>query len=377
MLLALLGAAHFVVDVVATTVNPLWPYLERHHALEEGGLLWGFVVWSISTSFTQFLFGYFGDRFRGRWLLWTGPLVAIVCLSCIGIAGSPFTLGLLLVVAGLGVAAFHPEGAATAGSLAAHHRSRVMAIFALGGYLGQSIGPAYAGMLTDRFGPSGLLWTAVWALPLMLLIGCGLGCFPSYGAAVHRERQSGTVTVGQTRTLILLLAIGTLRIMPALGIPLTLAYLLGAREAVNTEIGFVQGTFMAGIGLGGVLCALAVRRNWERTILWLLPTVATPFVFCLSFTTGGAMKWCVFAVGFFLGIAMPVYISYGQQLLPHRQRMASSITMGVSWGLSGAAVAAAVRCFQVWSALEATFVLFAATCAASGLLCRWLPSPKH
>ena len=59
---------------------------------------------------------------------------------------------------------------------------------------------------------------------------------------------------------------------------------------------------------------------------------------------------------------MPVYISYGQQLLPHGQRVASSITMGVSWGMSGSLVAAAVWAFQRFDSLNHIFILFAIAC---------------
>ena len=143
--LALLAATHFVVDTVATTVNPLWPALEQNLGLSTGGLLWVYVIWLISTSFTQLLFGYFGDRFGGRWLIWAGPMAAIICLSGIGLASSPMLLAGLLVVSGLGIAAFHPEAAASAGALLPEHRSRVMAIFCTQRLFGAIFGPLLRG----------------------------------------------------------------------------------------------------------------------------------------------------------------------------------------------------------------------------------------
>ena len=50
--------------------------------------------------------------------------------------------------------------------------------------------------------------------------------------------------------------------------------------------------------------------------------------------SGWTLVVLVGTCGLLLGVTMPVYISYGQQLLPHGQRVASSITMGVSWGIA-------------------------------------------
>jgi MFS family permease len=103
----------------------------------------------MTTSVSQFWFGLYGDRFPSRWLLWAGPLAAVVCLGGIGLTQSPLVLAMLLTVAGLGIAAFHPEAAALAGSCAPEHRSRAMSIFTMGGFLGQATGPIYSGNLVD------------------------------------------------------------------------------------------------------------------------------------------------------------------------------------------------------------------------------------
>ena len=61
--------AHGLVDVFATVIQPLWPDLQRKLAVDEGTIQWAFVTWSLATSVSQLLFGYWGDRGRRRWLL--------------------------------------------------------------------------------------------------------------------------------------------------------------------------------------------------------------------------------------------------------------------------------------------------------------------
>src|SRR5262245_58979753 len=146
-LLIFAAAMHFLVDMVAGTLNPLWPRLDSHFGLMAWQSAALFLLWQMTTSVSQFWFGLYGDRFYARWLIWAGPLAAIVCLGAIGLTHSPLVLASLLATAGLGIAAFHPEAAALAGGCAPEFRSRAMSIFTMGGFLGQATGPIYSGAL--------------------------------------------------------------------------------------------------------------------------------------------------------------------------------------------------------------------------------------
>jgi len=114
-LLLFAAATHFLVDATAGMLNPLWPRLDSHYRLAgwEGAAL--FFLWQMATSVSQFWFGLYGDRFNSRWMLWAGPLIAVVCLSGVGLTHSPLLLAVFLIVGGLGIAAYHPEAAALAG----------------------------------------------------------------------------------------------------------------------------------------------------------------------------------------------------------------------------------------------------------------------
>jgi len=77
--------------------------------------------------------------------------------------------------------------------------------------------------------------------------------------------------------------------------------------------------------------------------------------------------------GLLVGISLPVLISYGQQLMPDSQRIASSITMGVSWGVGGGLVSIILAICKYTGRFEPAFIVFALATALSSLLCGWLP----
>ena len=375
LMLAILAFGHFVVDTIASTVNPIWPNLEDQLGMARGDFLAiGYLCWITTNSFAQILFGYLGDRVRCRWLIWFGPVVSIVCLALLGWIHSTWLMCLTLFLAGLGIAAFHPEAAATAGSLLPHNRSRAMAIFALCGYLGQAVGPTYAGELVAYDGITTLAWHLVWALPAMLIVALGIQGrqFPLQSGSQTPPRIRDIFS-GRGMIMLKLFAGGVLRIIPALGIPLTLAYLLEAEGLTTDEIGPVQSSFMAGIGAGAIICALVASPRWERSMLWLPTLLATPFVVLVGPASyAGKIVLCLLA-GLLLGIAMPVFISYAQRLIPRGPRIASSLTMGASWGVASILVAGLIRLYQNNKMLDQVFWIFAAACVACSIVCLALP----
>lgn len=373
--LIVLTALHFVVDTVASQVSPLWPTLEQHHHLPT---FWMLFIWTIAGSFSQLGFAMIGDRAASRWLVWLGPAVSCVCLGCLGLFEHPLMLAGLLTVAGMGISAFHPEGATLSGNCWPNARSRAVSIFAMGGFLGQSVGPPCSGWVVTRFGLSAL--THGIAIGLLLMLVLRVIYRPAH--SVRRARSAVTVSAwrvfSQRRAvMLLLLSAGTVRVIAAAGLPITFAYWLTSLEFNKAEIGWVQSAFLAGFGIGNLLAAIAVRPERERLVLWLIPLFSVPCLLAMPSLTGLGLSAAALATGLFLGIAQPVFISYGQQLFPESQRVASSITMGVSWGLGGAIVAGLMDVCGRMRSYEPAFVTFAVAVVASSVLCVLLPKTSQ
>lgn len=379
--LLLLTLAHALVDTFAGMVQPLWPDLQRGLSLDDGVMQWAFVLWSLATSVSQLGFGYLGDRGRRHWWLWAGAAVGVVCMSALGLAGGFPSFGALIVVGGLGIAAFHPEAAAMAGACTPANRSRAMSLFAVGGYFGQACGPIYSGLVSTRFGIPALAWSIPGGLVIVALLALGmrrdLGRFAPTAHAAPPPVSLAALLRGKGRGVALMMAIGALRVMPAIGVPLALAYLLKARGGSNAQIGLAQAVFLGGIGVGSLGCALFVRRTAERRVLWLLPVLAVPFLIACAVTGFVLLVACTAVVGFLLGAVMPILIGYGQHLLRDGQRVASSLTMGVTWGFGGMIVAALMGTLNHAHRPDLAFPVFATAAAASSILCIWLPDEEH
>jgi MFS family permease len=130
-----------------------------------------------------------------------------------------------------------------------------------------------------------------------------------------------------------------LRAIPAVGVPLGLAFLLEQRGRSESEIGFAQGGFLLSGGLGTLICPLFVRTGREMRMLLVL---SVPAVGCLLLLAWGhplAYYPGLAGSGLLLQGAIPILIAYSQHLLPGGQRLAASLTLGASWGLAALIVA--------------------------------------
>ncbi len=372
--LGLLTLLHGLVDTFALFLQPLWPALERQLQLNQVDVSVAYVLWNLANSGSQLLWGYLGDRYHGRWLLWGGPLAGIVCMSGLGLIGSVWALNGVLLIGGLGIAAFHPEAAALAGRLTPEHRSRAMSVFAVGGYLGQAAGPFMSGEIVAHRGLGGLAWHMSWGVAVLFVLTLGLRSASRIDHHVRRETVSfSRLVAGRVGGLALLMTIGTLRVVTSVGVPMALAYLIDSRGGSTAQTGHVQSSYQLGIGLGSIVCATIVTARNERLALWLTPLLSTPLLWWACLAEGETRIVAMTLAGTCMGGAFPVLISYGQQLLPEGPRVASSLTMGVTWGLGSIVVAGLLVLFRQWERPDWAIYTFATGGALSSLLCFGLP----
>ena len=345
-----LAFAHGLVDCYALFVQPLWPSLASYVGTDQASIQWTYMAWSLAGSITQLGFARLADKGYGRKLLWAGPLVGFVLVGTLGGMTGLASVTAVLVLSNLGFAAFHPEAATLAGAAAPADRARAMSIFAVGGYLGQAIGPPLSGYLVSHGGLTQLAWTIVPGLIIctVLIIAlriCGPAQpHPSHPLGSHNPKSPApsmrAVLKGREVQVLYLVTLSVLRVAAAMGVPLALAYGLADRGANAEVIGSIQSVFLVGMGAGTLACAVLVNQRNENAVIWLAP-LAVALLMPVANLMGTSWLWLLMAaLGPLLGLSLPILTSRGQELLPEAPRVGSSLTMGVTWGLGGILVAA-------------------------------------
>lgn len=379
-----LALIHTLVDGYAQVIAPLWPEFQKELRLEAWAISGLIAVWQLATSISQPLFGLCGDRFSCRWVVGAGPALAIVCLSLIGLAGGPVGLALLLTIGGLGIGAFHPEAAVAAAEAAGPNSARALSLFVFGGMLGLGLGPWASGHLVQSFGLSALAWTMV---PCLLLLGTLLvigrpAASPMYHHAAPVQLAEALRGRGLAAGLLLLVA--TLRVVPAIGIPLALAFVLSKQGASQAEIGGIQSIYLFSGSIGALLSSWLIRPGREVRALFWATLPAAGFLLLVISEQHWAYYPGLVGSGFLLQGTIPPLIGYSQRLLPRGRRLAASLTLGTSWGLGGLVVAALQAYFgsigwlegMLWALVPFTLLAALSSWLLPELSFSWEPDPS-
>src|SRR5262249_49749163 len=157
-------------DLNQGAMPAMLPFLvgEYHLSYQQAaGLVFAATVMS---SVMQPLFGQYADRAAAAWLIPSGILLAGVGLSAVGLAHDYWLMGLVLMLSGLGVAAFHPEAARAMNAAAGPRKATSMSVFSIGGTAGFALGPLLATGLMLAFGVRGSLLLAAPAAAMAIVV---------------------------------------------------------------------------------------------------------------------------------------------------------------------------------------------------------------
>jgi len=336
--LAVLGAGHLCVDLCQGAVPALLPFLavERGYSYAALGAL--VLASTIGSSVVQPMFGLLSDRFARPWLM---PAGLVLAGAGIALAGPAPTYGLTaaaVVVSGLGVAAFHPEGAKFAGIASRERRGRGMSLFSVGGNAGFALGPVLTTPLVLVFGLPGTL-----ALVLLPLLAAALTARelprlrtldrpgPGHGpGALRAEDDWGAFSrLGVLIALRSGVYFGLQAFVPAYFV----VELASSEAAGNAALAIMLAAGAAGTLVGGGL----VDRWGARAVLLSTKALLLPLLLALPLVGAPAATVLLGAIGFVTIASFSITIVLGQAYLPSRPGLASGVTLGLAIGLGGVA----------------------------------------
>lgn len=331
-----LAGMHFVVDSYGNIYAPLLPLLLPHltMSLAVAGALT--TCYQMAASISQLGFGHLADRWKPRLLLLAGPVLSVTVLSLIGLPHTAWMLGVVLVIGGLGGAAFHPPGAAVVGRLGGERRGMAMALHIAAGSAGVAFGPLLAAPLIGRLG---LAWTPLLALPGILVLLPLLMRVPHVDLAHHETRQEGLASLKPyARPLSRLYAIVALRTTVWLSFLTFLPVLLTERGESVAVAGVMIAVFLASACVGGLLGGAAADRFGPRRVIIASLLGAVPLLMALPIVSGWMLLPILFTGGLLLQSTLPVTVTFAQTIAPVRMATVSSLMMGFGWGLGGVLV---------------------------------------
>jgi FSR family fosmidomycin resistance protein-like MFS transporter len=328
------ASVHFVVDGYGNIFAPLLPLLIPRLGLSFAAVGTLTMLFQLSASVSQVAFGHLADRWRPRLLLMTGPLVSVGILSFVGASTTMWMAAAILIVGGLGGAAFHPPAAALAYRLGGERPGLAMSVHITGGSLGFSMGPLLFAPFAQRFG---LEWTPLLAVPGLVAVGFLLMRLPPITFPTATTRGFAALKP-YARPLALLYFVVVLRTMTSISFATFMTVMLTSRGMSLASSGGAVAIYLFASGIGGFLGGPSADRFGHRlVIVWSL-VLAVPFLFAATLASGWWFVLLVAIGGFFLQSTLPVNVTFGQALAPVSAATVSSLMMGFAWGSGGLTV---------------------------------------
>ncbi len=361
---------HVVIDSNPALLFALLPlFVGRLHIdLAHAGALATLLL--MTSSVTQPLFGFVQDRHALLPLSSLGLLVAGGAMAATGFTSSYAQMVALVLVAGLGVAAFHPQAVAQAARASADRRAWGIAIFFTGGSTGTAIMSLVIVPLAGRYGPHA---TVVEVVPALIAAALFARAYTTWMRPLARPAGSATAfrsirAVGLP--LSMLLAISVLRsavmtayltFLPTLVVVRTGSLGLGAAALAAFLFAGSAGALGGGAAAHLFGSARVVLVSLLGGVLGLLPAPWLPAPLLVP--------WMVVAGGLMFASEAQV-TALAQRLLPAFVGVASSLMMGVGLGIGnvGAVVTGAIADRRgIQFALTATTLLMVGAIAAAAV----------
>ncbi len=378
-----IALAHAVNDAYASIVPPLLPRLMDSLGISIAMAAGLGAAFSIATALPQPFFGYLGDRFGRRTLVVGGMLASAVFVSVIGFAPSYWVLLVLLVMGGLGGAAFHPPGASYAVRVTAGKGGGARySVFSFGGAAGYSVGPLVAVGLV-AWGGMERLWVAM--LPAILLAPFFFFGLPS-GRSEARDHAPAPLPSAILRQLAGPLGI-VFGISSAMTFVqrafLTMEPIIVAEMGGSEALGAVAlSVYLGAQAFGTVAGGLLSDRMDRPRLLFVLCALALPaHLLAVWLGPWNALGFAAIAAAGFLGMStLPPIVVMAQEMIPRAPGASSGIVMGLAWtvgsvGVMGAGAAADVVGPHTAALLSMPVAGLAALLARHPSL-KWMPAER-
>jgi MFS transporter, FSR family, fosmidomycin resistance protein len=390
----LLAVGHGSVDIYQGFVPVLVPFLvaERHY---DYVAVSGFVLAAtVLSSVVQPLFGLLTDRWAvrgsGRWLVPVSMLVTGLGVALLGVGGEYWLTLAVIALSGVGVAAYHPEGARLARSVTGGEPVR-MSWFSLGGNVGFALAPVLATPVLAVWGLS--------AAPLLIvpaLIGIAVSApllrrSPAAGAASRGGGPAGTGSAGtgsaagasarraggsdnwpafgRLSSVIMLRSVAFVGLSTFLGL-----FVQQRLHDSAAASGFALFSLFAGGAVGTVLGGRLAARWGRLRVLRAAYVAAAVAIAGVVLVPGPAVLVFVAAAALTLYMPFSLHITLGQDYLPNRIGTASGVTLGLAVSVGGV-FAPVLGLLAKATSLHTTLACLVVLPALAWLLARRLPDP--
>ncbi len=265
--------------------------------------------------------------------------IAGVGMASAAVAPTYLLVMLAVIVSGLGVAAYHPEGSKFASYVSGGRRASGMSFFSVGGNIGFALGPLLASFTIITLGlglEKGGLLIAIPGLVVGVILFSVRDYLASF-APVSEHGFGGSREPSQRRGMAVLLGVVGLRSLAHMGlftfIPL---YEISRGHSDAYGIHLLSAFLLAG-AVGTLVGGPLADRFGRRRMMRVSYAIAAPLIAIYAVVGGPVGVVALVISGAALVGTFGVSLVMAQEYMPSRVGLASGLSIGMAIGLGGIA----------------------------------------
>lgn len=339
--LLLLSLGHCMTDIYQSALPAVLPFLKDRLGLSytTAGVI--LIASNVASSVVQPLFGLVADKKEKPLMLPLGCLCAGMGLSLLAVPPQYALILALVLVSGLGVAAYHPEGFKTASYFTGEKRATGMSIFSVGGNLGFALGPIATLFVVKHYGFSFLPLMMIPALIFVVLVTVFWKTIQVPERTTSAAKKAGAATSDASAYLALAVVISAviMRSWTQFGLITYIPfYYIDHLKGDPLYAGKLLSVFLL-CGVVGTLAGARLADRWGHTLFVTVSFALTSLILPFIFLAKGILLFVVFgASGLILISSFAVTMAMAQRLLPDKVGMASGLMAGFAIGTGGIGV---------------------------------------
>lgn len=339
----ILSLGHLIVDISQGILPILTPLLAQSLDLNYFQIGTIALAFTMSSAIIQPVFGVLSDRYSMPWLMPLGLFLSGFGLAIIGMVNSYELLLFSVLLSGIGVAGYHPEGSKLAHFVSEKNKAgSSMAVFSVGGNLGFGLGPMVAMFFLSFDGLNTIHGVMIPGLLAALVF---VFLLPKFKRILNENLQKAKKnkvnsinTNNRAASLVVLMLYVTVRSWIHSGIVYFIPFYFPAFRGI-AEPEYLISIFLIAGAVGTILGGHFADRFGGRS--GLLASMIISLIAIYPFLKLSSSYWLsilAFIVGASLISTFSTTVVFGQRLLPNNIGLASGLLLGFGVGMGSIGV---------------------------------------
>lgn len=340
-----LSMGHFMVDLYASALIPLYPMLTSNLGIKLSTISLIIACGHLFSSMMQPLFGFFADKMRHRVFMIWGLIMGAVFIPLTAAANQASLMATCLLVGMCGNALFHPQVTSLVNTFNFNNPnlSKYMGVFMGLGTIGYALGPVMSSTLVEKFGIYSLSYITILGVTTAIILYFAVPKIPVSTVNQSKEKFLNIMKIIlKNKTYLSLVWIAIVKSGVSISFGTYAPFIFKEKGFTLSQIGIIITLFFILSGISMITSSKIEKKIGAENIIRLSFWTILPMVLLFMYTID---KMPLLAVsifilsGYFVFLSVSVTIVAAQNLMKEHKGVISGVMQGFSWGIGALSLA--------------------------------------